>query len=214
LCLIQIDNLGEGQNPKDLRVFYSYMQTKLNKNGVSTLSGIIIILSFIIIVFGSIFIFEKYLDSKDNQQPITITSPETLYWDVYKNDEYGFRMKFPDYWRLYSLENKSWNGQLVSGSEKSFKYAGPLLVFKNSDLFDEYKFQGIPIMVFEKDVWDLVLQGKIAVSAAPVAPEKIGQNSKYIFALPPRWIGFADNLFENKERYDEVQKILRTFKAF
>jgi hypothetical protein len=190
------------------------MQTKFDNKGISTLNGVIIILVFTILVFGSIFIFERYLDSKNDFQPIAITNPETMYWDIYKNDEYGFRIKFPDYWRLYSLENKFWSGQLINDLEKSFNYTGPLLVFKNQDLANDYNFQGIPIMIFTPDVWKLVQEEKIAVSAAPIGPEIIGQNAKYIFALPPRWIGFADNLFENEVRYNEVQKILKTFKTF
>ncbi|NOQ67967.1 hypothetical protein GQ568_00830, partial [Patescibacteria group bacterium] len=35
------------------------------------------------------------------------------------------------------------------------------------------------------------------------------ENNKYVFALPPRWIGFADALGQ-----DEAQKIVGTFKVF
>lgn len=183
------------------------------QKGVSTLVGIIIILFCAVLAFVVIYAYEKYLDSKNSQQIVLIQNPETLYWDIYKNDEYGFRIKFPDFWRLYSLESEFWNGQLIDGSKNSL-YKGPLLVFKNQDLADNYNFQGIPIMIFTPDVWKLIQDEKIAVSVAPIGPEMIGQNEKYIFALPPRWIGFADNLFENEVRYNEVQKILKTFKAF
>jgi hypothetical protein len=34
----------------------------------------------------------------------------------------------------------------------------------------------------------------MSVSAAPIEPSKLGQSSRYVFALPPRWIGFTDDL--------------------
>ena len=34
---------------------------------------------------------------------------------------------------------------------------------------------------------DLVQQGKLTVSAAPIGPEELGRNRKYVFAFPPRY---------------------------
>jgi hypothetical protein len=42
-------------------------------------------------------------------------------------------------------------------------------------------------MIFTIDQWNLIQQEKISVSAAPIGPSKLGQNSKYIFALPARY---------------------------
>ena len=32
------------------------------------------------------------------------------------------------------------------------------------------------------------------MSAAPIGPSKLGENAQFVFALPPRWIGFLDTL--------------------
>ena len=53
-------------------------------------------------------------------------------------------------------------------------------------------------MVFTRDEWPLVDQQKIGVSAAPISPSKLGENAKFVFALPPRWIGFVGTLGREK----------------
>jgi hypothetical protein len=47
------------------------------------------------------------------------------------------------------------------------------------------------------------------VSAAPITPSKLGENAKFVFALPPRWIGFADALGQ-----DEAKDVPKSFRAF
>ena len=64
-------------------------------------------------------------------------------------------------------------------------------------------------MVFTHDEWPLVNRQKIGVSAAPISPSKLGENAKFVFALPPRWIGFVDTLGQ-----DEAAKVPETFRAF
>ena len=58
----------------------------------------------------------------------------------------------------------------------------------------------------------LISEEKVAVSAAPIGPTKVGENSKYVFATPPRYIGFADSL--NTQQTTEIDEIVKTFKAF
>jgi hypothetical protein len=87
-----------------------------------------------------------------------------------------------------------------------------MLIFKNAKLATENNFQGIPIMIITPDVWQLVSEEKVAVSAAPIGPAKVGENSKYIFATPPRWYGFADSL--DQTQVNEILDIVKTFKAF
>ena len=47
-----------------------------------------------------------------------------------------------------------------------------------------------------------------SVSAAPYGPIKLGESNKYVFALPPRWVGFTDALGQN-----EAKEIVKTFMA-
>jgi hypothetical protein len=56
-------------------------------------------------------------------------------------------------------------------------------------------------MVINKEVWKLIEEEKIAVSAAPIGPAKVGENEKYIFATPPRWYGFS-NAIGSQEAVD------------
>jgi hypothetical protein len=130
-------------------------------------------------------------------------------WKTYKNNEYGFEVNFPDSWKGYTVENGVWQGQKVDGSGEVGVYKGTLIIIKNPQSTQEQKWQNIPIMVFTKDVWQLVQSEKVAVSAAPIPPEKIGENAKYIFATPPRWYGFTDDV-----GYQEAVEIVKTFKAF
>ena len=66
-------------------------------------------------------------------------------------------------------------------------------------------------MVFTPDVWQMVSGNNptVAISAAPIGPEEVGQNSKYVFATPPRWYGFTGAV-----GFQEAVNIVKTFKAF
>jgi hypothetical protein len=53
-------------------------------------------------------------------------------------------------------------------------------------------------MVFTSAEWQQVQAVTMAVSAAPIGPSELGSESKYVFALPPRWIGFTDDLGQDE----------------
>jgi len=154
-----------------------------------------------IVIFAGVYI-ARYLKTK---------TPPVVQTPTYTNQEYGFTMIFPDSWKGYAVINETWAGQdIVDSSGAAVKtYSGPLVVFRNPKWTAEKHWQDIPIMVFTPDVWQLITEEKIAVSAAPIGPEKIGQNQKYIFATPPRWYGFTDDL-----GMDEAVGIVKTFRAF
>ena len=59
-------------------------------------------------------------------------------------------------------------------------------------------------MVFTPAQWRSVRQEKFLVSAAPFGPGELGRNSKYVFALPPRY----DYSFP--PGYEEVEEIMGT----
>jgi hypothetical protein len=124
---------------------------------------------------------------------------------VYKNEEYGFTLTLPASWQGYSITKRSWQGSEVSTGKQ--KYAGITLIIKNPQTTDQQAWQDIPIMVFSPDVWKLVAEEKVAVSAAPIPPQKIGESSKYVFATPPRWYGFTD-----AKGSEEAVEIVKTFK--
>lgn len=191
---------------------------------------IIIPLSILIVVI--IFAIAGYLDYQNklnNQKPVACTMdakacPDGSYVGriapncefalcpevttiLYKNDEYGFEITLPQTWKEYSIEHQTWEGQAISGNKKI--YSGVKIIVKNPQTTVEQKWQDIPIMVFTPDVWKLIAEEKVSVSAAPTPPEKIGENLKYIFATPPRWYGFTD-----EQGWPEALDIVKTFKAF
>jgi hypothetical protein len=193
---------------------------------------IILISSIIILLF--IFSIAGYLDFKDyrnnldSQKPVSCTMdakacpdgsyvgrigpscefsacPEVIS-NIYKNDEYGFEIILPQSWKGYSIEKQNWQGWTIDTGKQN--YSGVKMLLINPQTTTSQKWQDIPIMIFTPDVWKLIEGEKVSVSAAPIPPAKIGENSKYIFATPPRWYGFTDDA-----GWQEAVDIVKTFKA-
>ena len=133
-------------------------------------------------------------------------SDKTADWKTYKNDEYGFEIILLELWKGYKVFEESWNGTTLDNN--SVKYEGPKIVIRNPKWSEDKIWQDIPILVFTKAEWQLIEANNLNIFAAPIAPEKLGENNKYVFALPPRWIGFTDAL-----KQDEAQKIVETFEV-
>jgi hypothetical protein len=102
---------------------------------------------------------------------------------VYRNTHYGFCFLLPADWEGYKIfEQKS------GDDAESF----PILTIRNAHWSTGDRWQDIPIMIFTPRQWRLVESGGLAVSPAPIGPGYMGRNTRYVFALPPRWIGYAD----------------------
>jgi hypothetical protein len=125
--------------------------------------------------------------------------------NIYKNEEHGFELNLLDSWKDYSIVADFWTGQLLDGSQKQIQ--GPKIIIENPKNTENQCWQNLPILIFTKPEWTLIEQENLSVSAAPIGPQKIGENQNYVFALPPRWIGFTDCLGQ-----DEAQEIIKTFK--
>jgi hypothetical protein len=158
------------------------------------------VIAFLIIVVITGFIIYKFNFANNNiyVEPV-VPQPETLI--EYQNTQYGFNFSLPLSWKGYSIIVDSWeghpidtqNGQVVKGPEIFIRH--PLWTSKNPR-------QDIPIMIFTPIEWDLVQQEKISLGAAPIGPQELGHNSKYIFALPARYnYAFITG-------FEEVAKIL------
>jgi hypothetical protein len=78
------------------------------------------------------------------------------------------------------------------------KLERPQLLIRNPKWTEEKPYQDIPIMVFTPAEWQQVEAVTMSVSAAPIGPSELGHNSQYVFALPPRWIGFDDTLGQDE----------------
>jgi hypothetical protein len=128
----------------------------------------------------------------------------------YRNEQYGFGMTLPSDWSGYSVVAGTWQGRTHDEQGKTTgTYMGPEIILRHPKWTAAAPWQDIPVLVFTHDAWALAEQQKFGVSAAPTAPSKLGENAKFVFALPPRWIGFVDTLGQ-----DEVGKVPKTFRAF
>lgn len=121
----------------------------------------------------------------------TKNAPQPKSGLVYVNKAFGFRVALPASWKGYSIVVKTW------GDGK-----GPLVLIRHPLWTEANPRQDIPVMVITLDQWDLIQQGKLSVSAAPIGPDELGRNAKYVFALPPRYN------FAYLTGYEEVAEIL------
>ncbi len=114
---------------------------------------------------------------------------------VYRNSAYGFCFVLPESWKGYTIVSEQWSGTILSSGKA---VQGPQLLVRNPKWTAEKPYQDIPIMIFTPEEWQQVEAVTISVSAAPIGPSELGRNSKYVFALPPRWIGFYDTLGQDE----------------
>ncbi|MGB0081478.1 MAG: hypothetical protein WBP90_08130 [Terracidiphilus sp.] len=119
---------------------------------------------------------------------------------VYHNLQYGFCFLLPADWKGYTIVVDQWSGSVL---DKPQKESGPQLLIRHPKWTKADPWQDIPIMIFTPSQWKLVAADNLAVSAAPIGPAELGLNESYIFALPPRWIGFYD-----AKGIDEVQTLM------
>jgi hypothetical protein len=143
----------------------------------------------------------------EEEEDLSSKASATEDWKTYENKEYGFEIILFDSWKGYSVLEETWNGVTLDGKDTRFK--GPQIIIRHPEWTLNHPWQDIPIMVFTNEEWKLVEAKKLNVSAAPIGPRKLDQNQNYVFALPPRWVGFTDNLGQN-----EATEIIKTFKAF
>jgi hypothetical protein len=127
--------------------------------------------------------------------PVPIPTPI-----VYHNSQYGFCFLLPADWKGYTIVAGKWSGTVLDTGQKE---SGPQLLIRNPKWTKADPWQDIPIMIFTPSQWKIVAAENMAVSAAPIGPAELGQNKGYVFALPPRWIGFTD-----AKGTDEVQTLM------
>jgi hypothetical protein len=116
---------------------------------------------------------------------------------VYRNKQYGFTFNLPASWKGYSIMVGSWGGIVYGptdaeageelGTEPKSTLEGPKITIRHPLWTGVNVHQDIPIMIFTKAQWRFAENGSLVVSAAPIGPSEIGRNSKYVFALPPRY---------------------------
>jgi len=132
-------------------------------------------------------------------EPATPVTPAATTLE-YKNTDYGFTFDLPISWQGYSILTETWEGNSVDNSAE--KFSGPKLLIRNPLWSEANPYQDIPILVLAHTQWELIQQEKLAIGAAPIPPSKLGENAKYVFALPARY-NFAFPM-----GFEEVEKNL------
>ncbi len=122
---------------------------------------------------------------------------------IYVNKEYGFNFALPNSWDKYLIVTDTWEGRSFDASQgDKVIETGPLISIRHPLWTKKNPRQDIPIMIFTFSQWYQIVHEKLIVSAAPIIPSEICRNSKYVFALPPRY-NYAYNT-----GYEEVENIL------
>lgn len=140
------------------------------------------------------------------QAPMPTANPESQL--TYFNKDYGFKLTLPASWTGYSIIKGTWEGHYLDDNLPKMTPTGPTISIRNPNWTEKKPWQDIRIMVFTPEQWSLIDSERMSVSAAPVGPQKIGENAQYVFALPPRWVGFTDALGQA-----EAQNIVKTFRV-
>lgn len=118
----------------------------------------------------------------------------------YKDTKYGFTFSLPASWKGYKIVSEKWEG---SDTRKGDIEHGPLIYIRHPAWTKENPRQDIPIMIFTVAQWESVQEGNYLVNAAPISPNELGRNRKYVFALPPR-ANYAD--LAGVEEVDDILK--------
>lgn len=82
------------------------------ERGISTLIGIIVILAFVLVVFGGALSFEKFVEQKyqiSNQDAEKLAGSqnlgsETAGWKTYVDNVFGYEIKYPESWSIRSYD--------------------------------------------------------------------------------------------------------------
>lgn|GEM_PF-1195898 len=142
-----------------------------------------------------------------NSQPMIPVSGQTgqVGQTTYDNSQYGFRFTLPDSWKGYTIVTDKWEGLSVGDAQGAkVVESGEKISIRHPEWTTEQPRQDIPILVFTVDQWNELQQDKFHIGAAPIGPNELTRNDKYVFALPARYN------FAYPEGYQEVEDILKS----
>jgi hypothetical protein len=169
---------------------------RTTKQCVFVLSVFVILMVLTIIVSGA----NKAMLVKQSGSYSSSTTYNTNV--IYKNKQYRFLFSLPESWKGYSIVTDNWQGYVQGDQGIKTITTGPIISIRHPQWTFKNPRQDIPIMIFTLGQWNSLQKGEFFVSAAPVNPTEINRNSKYVFALPPRYN------YSFLPGYGEVEKIL------
>ncbi len=204
----EMDNLEQlPQSQPGLEATQKWQITKAQKLIAVVGSGIILLL---LVVYGySVYLAKSNYDligqevQKGQQELQAIEANRGL---MYRNTDYGFSISLPKNWTGYTVIMDQWQGRDVATGKVT--ESGPLIKLRHPLWTDVNQHEDMPVMVFTPTQWSKVQSESLAVGAAPIPPSLLGQNSKYILALPARYN------YDYKTGWEEVDQLVHTLKAF
>ncbi len=128
----------------------------------------------------------------------------------YRNSEYGFGFTLPISWKGYTIITSQWQGWDMGNSAQGevVSETGPMISIRHPEWTSAIPRQDIPVMVFTLAQWDKLQNDEFHIGAAPIGPRELGQNSKYVFAIPARYnYAFLPG-------FEEVDRIINGKTAF
>jgi hypothetical protein len=140
------------------------------------------------------------------EYPVSFT-PRPVSQEIYRNDEYGFSIALPDSWEGFTiLLNTQWVGRDVTTNKVVEN--GPIITLHHPLWTAANPREDMPVMIFTPAQWAKITSEKMSVGAAPIPPSLLGQNSKYVIALPARYN------YDFKTGWEEVDLLIHTLKAY
>ena len=124
------------------------------------------------VVFFAVILFLSVFASCENEKNIESTV-------IYSNTEYGFEVTMPASWERYSIIEDTWTGADIHNRQTSI--SGLQLSIRHPLWSEEEPQLDIPIMIITLSEWE-----KVGFWAGATAME-YDRNSKYVFAMPPRY---------------------------
>ncbi len=165
-----------------------------------------VILIVIVLVFG-FFAWSQNWFKATGTIPLAVVFPTE-----YKNNDFGFSVSLPESWVGYTSLVTTWEGYSLNtaGDTQTKAETGPIISIRNPLWTTTNPRQDIPVMVFTIQQWNDMQADKFHIGAAPINPNELARNSKYVFALPARYN------FAYLPGFEEVDRIIISgdFKAF
>jgi hypothetical protein len=125
---------------------------------------------------------------------------------TYTNKQYGYQIGLTEAWKGFTVINNQWEGRDTATGKLT--ETGPQIVLRHPLWTAANPREDMPVMVITLDQWSKIKSGQVSVGAAPFPPTLLGQNSKYVLALPARYN------YDFKPGSAEVDRLVRDLKAF
>lgn len=172
---------------------------------------IIGVVAVVVVIAGVVFYYERNASLAPSRRTnIALSSGippvSAAYPITYVSNAYGFTFSLPADWQGYTIVTSTWTGTVEGAcpAKGCPSVTGPEVLIRNPKWTTADPYQDIPILVFTHSEWNAVstTSPMLVVSAAPIPPSELGENAKYVFALPPRY----DYAYPNG--WQEVESII------